>query len=209
MQDLSSLIPWVGAVAGLGAAGFGAVAAARTIPAVLRSGTGFDPSGPDHSPGRARRAAVRSTSIVGVAGDALRHDDGSYTAAWRCTLRPTMLAPDHVLDSRVDALARLLALDKPAGTIIQIRYSTNPDPGLAISRHHRTRSEVRDVHAPSRLLHDLGLASYSDMATAGAYRHSQLTIWIRVPSPHARDVARNGTEAVASQVAAAMSRQRL
>ncbi len=210
MQDLSSLLPWVGAVAGLGAAGFGAVAAARTIPAVLRSGTGFAPSDPDHTTGRARRrAAVRSTSIVGVAGDALRHDDGSYTAAWRCTLSPTMLAPDHVLDSRVDALARLLALDKPAGTIIQIRYSTNPDPGLAISRHHRTRSEALDVHAPSRLLHDLGLASYSDMATACAYRHSQLTIWIRVPSPHARDVARNGTEAVARQVVAAISRHGL
>jgi len=44
----------------------------------------------------------------------------------------TMFANDSLVDIRYDDLARMLGFEKPAGTLIQFRYSTISDPGYAI-----------------------------------------------------------------------------
>src|SRR5215212_1394494 len=76
----------------------------------------------------------RDSSIVGIFNDALRHKDGALTVAYQVEMPATMFADDAVIDYRYDELARLLAFDKPAGTLIQFRYATIPDRGQAILR---------------------------------------------------------------------------
>ena len=75
----------------------------------------------------------RDSSIVGNPHrDALRHKDGSLTVAYEVEMPATMFADDSLVDIRYDDPARTLAFDKPAGTLIQFRYGTIPDPGYAI-----------------------------------------------------------------------------
>src|SRR5437899_2077166 len=69
----------------------------------------------------------RGSSIAGLCESSLRHVDGSYTCAWHAQLAPTMLAHEHTIESRCDSLARMLAVEKPAGTVVQFRYSSGPD----------------------------------------------------------------------------------
>src|SRR5687768_16930431 len=75
----------------------------------------------------------RQASTVGLYMDALRHKDGALTVAYEVSLPPSMFAHDQLVDVRYDDLARMLAFDKPAGTLIQFRYATTPDPGRAIN----------------------------------------------------------------------------
>src|SRR5258708_2397694 len=75
----------------------------------------------------------RDSSIVGIHQDVLRHKDGSLTVAYHVETPATMFADDGLVDSRYDDLARLLAFEKPPGTLVQFRYSTTPDPGQAIT----------------------------------------------------------------------------
>ena len=75
----------------------------------------------------------RDSSIVGIYKDALRHKDGSLTVAYDLEAPATMFADDSLIDIRYDDLARMLAFEKPAGTVIQVRYSTIPDPGQHVT----------------------------------------------------------------------------
>ena len=81
----------------------------------------------------------RETSVAGLYRDALRHADGSFTCAYHVELEPTIFSDDLVLESRCDALARLLAARKPVGAVIQFRLSTDLDPGLALQSHAAAR----------------------------------------------------------------------
>ena len=83
----------------------------------------------------------RDSSIIGLYDDALRHANGDYSCAWEAELEPTMLAHDQIVEARCDSLARLLAVDKPPGTIIQFRFSSGPDPGHSILKHFRARGD--------------------------------------------------------------------
>ena len=75
----------------------------------------------------------RDASIVGLYMDALRHKDGSLTVAYEITMSYSMFADDQLVDIRYDDMARMLAFDKPHGTLVQFRYATTPDPGNAIN----------------------------------------------------------------------------
>src|SRR5215203_3047177 len=75
----------------------------------------------------------RDASIVGLYMDALRHKDGSLTMAYEVSMSTSMFADDQLVDIRYDDMARMLAFDKPSGTLIQFRYATSPDPGHAIN----------------------------------------------------------------------------
>src|ERR1044072_5125070 len=74
----------------------------------------------------------RDSSIVGIFRDALRYNDGALTVAYQVEMPATMFADDDLVDVRYDDLARMLAFEKPPGTLVQFRYSTTPDPGQAI-----------------------------------------------------------------------------
>jgi hypothetical protein len=117
---------------------------------------------------------------VGIHHDALRHKDGALTVAYSVEAPATMFADDSIVDIRYDDLARTLAFEKPAGTVIQFRYSTIPDPGYAIINLISSRAE-QGTHTLASLLQAANLDFIEHSAKSLAYRRSVLTMWIRVP----------------------------
>jgi hypothetical protein len=87
----------------------------------------------------------RDSSIVGIYDDALRHKDGALTVAYYVEMPATMFADDMLVDVLYDDLARMLAFEKPPGTVVQFRFSTIPDSGQAINCNRVTRAG-RDTH---------------------------------------------------------------
>ena len=123
----------------------------------------------------------RDSSIVGLHMDALRHKDGSLTVAYEVSMSYSMFADDQLVDIRYDDIARMLAFDKPAGTLVQFRYATTSDPGHAINSVIASRA-----HAGNHVLAGLLQASNLDwLRMAGKlqpYRRSVLTMWVQVPA---------------------------
>ncbi len=128
-----------------------------------------------HPPGRRR-----DSSIVGIYNDALRHKDGALTVAYRVETPATMFADDRLLDIRYDDLARMLAFEKPPGTLVQFRYSTMPDPGHAITSVINSRAPA-GTHTLASLLQSSNLDYLRSAAGSLPYRLSVLTIWVRIP----------------------------
>ena len=124
----------------------------------------------------------RDSSIVGIFDDALRHKDGALTVAYEVEMPATMFADDAVLDYRYDELARLLAFDKPAGTLIQFRYATIPDRGEAIVRALNSRAST-GTHMLASLLQASNLNYLENGARNLPYRRAVLTMWVRIPPP--------------------------
>ena len=137
----------------------------------------------------------RETSIAGVCDGALRHTDGSYTCAWEAQPAPTMLAHEHVVETRCDELARMLAADKPPGTVIQFRFSSGPDPGRAIVKHLVACDDLSLMHPEAARLHAMNVDFYATLAAAGVYRHQALSIWARVPVRQKGDDTNSGLSA--------------
>ena len=123
----------------------------------------------------------RDSSIAGVSGDALRHTDGSYSCAWEAQPAPTMLAHEHVVEARCDELARMLAVDKPPGTMIQFRFSSGPDPGNAIITHLAACGDPSLLHPEAARLHAMNVDFYAMAAAKRSYRRQALSLWARVP----------------------------
>jgi len=123
----------------------------------------------------------RESSIAGISDGALRHTDGSYTCAWEAQPAPTMLAHEHVVESRCDELARMLSVGKPPGTVIQFRFSSGPDPGNAIIAHLAACGDPSMLHPEAARLHGMNIDFYAMQADAHSYRQQALTIWVRVP----------------------------
>jgi hypothetical protein len=122
----------------------------------------------------------RDSSIVGIYQDALRHKDGSLTAAYYVEMPATMFADDSLVDARYDELARMLAFDKPAGTLVQFRYATIPDPGYTIINVISARAET-GTHTMASLLQASNLGYLESCAKSVPYRRAVLTLWVRVP----------------------------
>jgi hypothetical protein len=117
---------------------------------------------------------------VGIHNDALRHKDGALTVAYSVEAPATMFADDSLVDIRYDDLARMLAFEKPAGTVIQFRYSTIPDPGYAIINLISSRAE-QGTHTLASLLQAANLDYIEHSAKSLPYRRSVVTMWVRVP----------------------------
>ena len=77
-----------------------------------------------------------------------------------------MLAHEHVIESRCDELARMLAVDKPPGTVIQFRFSSGPDPGNAIIAHLEACGDPSLLHPEAARLHGMNIDFYAMRADA-------------------------------------------
>jgi hypothetical protein len=190
-MDTSAILISASCVA---ATGFGLMMGARLVPALtarrrelanlqyadhdLRS------AGESETPAHLKQRA-RTSSIIGVYRDALRHTDGAFTRAYHVELSPTVLKDDLVIENRCDAFARMLAARKPVGTVIQFRLTVGTDPGRTIAAHESAR-DLAGIHHDAAILHDGGIAGYQAMADLGCFRQTRLTVWVRVPNPHRR-----------------------
>jgi hypothetical protein len=137
----------------------------------------------------------RDSSIAGLHGHTLRHTNGDYSCAWEARLEPTMLAHDHTIESRCDEFARMLAMDKPPGTLIQFRLSSGPDPGYAILKHLEARGDGTLTHPEAARLHESSLEFYEAAAAAHHYRQCLLSVWARVPGKQKGDDTNTGLNA--------------
>src|SRR5262249_12980034 len=149
----------------------------------------------------------RETSIAGVCDGALRHTDGSYTCAWEAQPVPTMLAHEQVVETRCNDLARMLAADKPPGTMIQFRFSSGPDPGSAIVKHLVAIDDLSLSHEEAARLHVMNVDFYATLAAAGASRHQALSLWARVPVRQKGDDTNSGLSAFIPDVLDEMGRR--
>jgi hypothetical protein len=142
---------------------------------------------------KARRLSgrTRESSIVGLYGDVLRHDDGSYTRGYDLPLQPTMLAPDDVTDAYIDGFADMLTVDLPAGTVLQFRYAVGHDPGRAIAEHLRARS-YKEAYYPACRLHDLNIDFLKALADRRVFRQEHASLFVRVPVRHESDRSLHG-----------------
>src|SRR5262245_1549722 len=122
----------------------------------------------------------RDSSIVGIFNAALRHKDGALTVAYQVALPAAMFADDSVIDYRYDEMARLLAFDQPAGTLIQFRYATIPDRGQAIVGVLSSRAPT-GTHTLASLLQASNLNYLENVAKVLTYRQTVLTMWVRIP----------------------------
>ena len=145
---------------------------------------------PSRPPGR-----KRDSSIAGLYDDALRHTNGDYTCGWEARLEPTLLAHDQTIESRYDALARMLAVDKPPGTVIQFRFSSGPDPGHSILKHLKARGDGALTHPEATRLHAGSVSLHNAAVASGQYRQCMLSVWARVPGKCKADEANTGLNA--------------
>ena len=123
----------------------------------------------------------RDASIVGIYKDALRHKDGALTVAYQVDIPATMFADDRLVDLRYDELARMLAFEKPPGTLVQFRYTTIPDTGYAIVNVILARAN-EGTHTLASLLQASNLDYLKSSAKTLPYRRATLTVWVRVPA---------------------------
>jgi hypothetical protein len=207
-MEIAVLLSGLAAAIGVG---FGAGIGARVLPHALRAhrdlkasrthGAASHPHAGFTAQDRGRKklsqpdGTRRDSSIVGLAGNALRHNDGSYSGAWEAELPPSMLDHDDVIEGRCDELARMLAVDKPAGTVLQFRFSSGPDPGRAIDAHLKACGDPSLVHPEAARLHAMNLGFYEEAAAENRYRHSVLSVWARVPAKQPGDETGSGMSA--------------
>lgn len=203
MVDPSNIILGVGA-AGAAALGLGtAIRLAPSLAAARRAkieATTFDDAGKDSDLSTSDdsskpRGKPRASSIIGMWQGCLRHTDGGYTRGYNVPLAATMLAHEHVIDSRYNRIGRMLAVPKPPGTVISFRLSNDADLGQAIYEHERDRAPVEATHPLARRMQDYGLEFYAGLAAGSSFRRSALTCWVRVPAKHDRDDSSHGLAA--------------
>jgi hypothetical protein len=144
----------------------------------------------------------RNASVVGLYKDALRHKNGALTVAYGIALPASMFADDQLVDVRYDDLARLLAFDKPPGTLIQFRYATSPDPGRAINDVISSRARHGN-HVLAGLLQASNLEWLRSSGRVQPFRRSVLTLWVRVP----RKTRGNSTTDALSDFKTALTQQ--
>jgi hypothetical protein len=211
----SSTIAAVASVAG--SAALGAAAGLRVIPELLSSrklvkriAEEEDLSFGDEIIDGVRKAGkprgkLRSSNVTGMVAGALRLRGGGYMRAYNVTPKTTMLGHGHDVDHRYDAIARMLGAEKPAGTLITFRYSSDADPGQAIDEHLSTMPASEEVQPGARLLHDTGLEYMRGKAMSGAFRRERLSLWVSVPSGGG-DNSGAGTTAFLNTLAAEIKR---
>lgn len=178
------------------ALGIGLVSAFRLLP-VYRRTTGQKFDNPpakainalliaDDKKLRHGQGRLRKTEIMGFDGDLLRYRDGSYGRAYRVTLANTIYQSEEFTENRIDEIASLLNFDKPAGTIIQIRFDSLPDGGTVLRNHLRCRNK-EESHSHAALLHATNLKIYEDAISDELLKEQSATVWIRVPGLDSHD----------------------
>ncbi len=129
---------------------------------------------------------LRKSEIMGFDGALMRYRDGSYGRAYRITLANTIYQSEEITENRVDEIASLLNFDKPAGTVIQIRFDSLPDGGTVLRNHLSSRNE-NESHQHAALLHATNLKIYEDAIAGELLKEQSATVWIRVPAIDASD----------------------
>lgn len=126
------------------------------------------------------------TGILGLDGTSIRYVDGSFGKAYRFEPANTLYDDQRLTEQRIEELKTLLKFERPEGTVIQFRFSNEPDDGSTLRDHLRTRNAAKSDPLAS-LLHATNLALYDEALHAGRVMSQTATVWIRVPARDAAD----------------------
>ena len=129
---------------------------------------------------------LRKSEIMGFDGSSIRYRDGSFGRAYRITLANTIYQSEEFTENRIDEISSLLNFDKPAGTVIQIRFDSLPGGGAVLRNHLHSRNET-ESHPHAGLLHATNLKIYEDAIAGELIKEQSATVWIRVPAQDSHD----------------------
>lgn len=132
------------------------------------------------------RGRLRKSEIMGFDSDLLRYRDGSYGKSYRIALANTIYQSEEFTENRIDEISSLLNFDKPAGTVIQIRFDSLPDGGTVLRNHLRSLNKD-ESHSHAALLHATNLKIYEDAVRDELLKEQSATVWIRVPGLDSHD----------------------
>lgn len=129
---------------------------------------------------------LRKSEILGFDGANLRYRDGSFGKAYRITLANSIYQSEEFTENRIDEISSLLNFDKPAGTVIQIRFDSLPGGAAVLRNHLRSRNE-QESHPHAALLHATNIKIYEDAIEGELIKEQTATVWIRVPAADSHD----------------------
>ncbi|MBS1807501.1 MAG: hypothetical protein JST84_04850 [Acidobacteria bacterium] len=153
------------------------------------------------------------TLTLGLYRDVIRQKDGSFIGGFEVEMSPTAFSDHTVIEGRYETLGRLLALKKPANTIIQFRFAVTTDDGDVIESHLADISPQGDLYA--QLLHEKSVLHYQFLALTGLYRRTKLYCFVYIPTSEkptnqffptlTAEVKQNGIKGVGQALQAAFS----
>ena len=194
--NLSPVFLITSLIASSAALGIGLVIAFRLMPKFRREGGGTSNSlsttainalsATDNKNLRHGQGRLRKSEILGFDGSLIRYRDGSFGKAYRINLANTIYQSEEFTENRVDEIGGLLNFDKPAGTIIQIRFDSLPDGGARLRNHLHSRNE-KESHPHAALLHATNLKIYEEAISEELLKEQSATVWIRVPATDSHD----------------------
>ncbi|MBA3632485.1 MAG: hypothetical protein H0W58_06720 [Acidobacteria bacterium] len=195
--NLSPVFLITSLIASSAAFGIGLLIAYRLLPQFKRAGGGSKATGQtapvvnafspaDDKNLRHGQGRLRKSEILGFDGSSIRYRDGSFGKAYRMTLANTIYQSEEFTENRIDEISGLLNFDKPAGTVIQIRFDSLPDSGTCLKNHLHSRNE-NESHPHAALLHATNLKLYEEAITGELLKEQSATVWIRVPASDAHD----------------------
>jgi hypothetical protein len=132
------------------------------------------------------RARLRTSEILGFDGNWIRYRDGSFGKAYRIKLAGTIYQDEIFTEQRIDEISTLLNFDKPAGTVIQIRFDSLPDAGKTLQKHLRARNDAAS-HSHAAILHATNLEVYEEAIRREALKEQTATVWLKVPASDRHD----------------------
>ena len=181
MADVEGIVT---TVVGMGALGVGLRTAATVLPVLWSHRSGARIRSPRFPGEQVRHHLLhRQSGILGRFKDDLRHADGGFTRVWRFPLEPSFLAQDQPVEQRYDALARMLSVAKPAGTVVSVRLSNQPDPGTGVAAVLAAQCPPAAANPAARELFNLELEFQQRLAQGDSFRRTQALCLVRVPPP--------------------------
>lgn len=140
-----------------------------------------------------RRKRKRVTSCLSLSGNSIRHTDGSYTTGYTADSPSTLLTTDNAVDELYDRHARLLVQEKPAGTVVQMRWANHCTAGKDLLEPLETAvASGKETYAPARDLAADALRFKRQRLETEGFRSGRLSVWARVPVKLGQDAMNNG-----------------
>jgi hypothetical protein len=136
---------------------------------------------------------IRQSNCLALLEDgAVRHIDGGYIRGYEVAMAQSLFDEPELVEDLYDNLGRLLALEKPPGTLLQWRLSHHHDVGFALTEHKASQALPEETYGPARLFHDYQLDYYERLAAEASFRRLRLTLWVYVPVKNGNDNLQNG-----------------
>lgn len=131
--------------------------------------------------GRWRKGWMHESSILAVPDNYLRHDDGSYTAAWTIETGNTLFMKPEDLNRIYTQWAEIIGREERFGLIYQIRATTHIDTGGAYAEFMRDFQKRGIETLPEA--HYLASAAHTrERQRRADFRAPKTSLWVKVPT---------------------------